>query len=214
MEQEARALIKRLLEEGERYDDVRRAIISHGYSTDGFEDVYSELQQELGIHEPPPTSTTEERVPNNMMGEDAKHYSSPSIRIDDTSQLVPNIIKIATGILVMVVAVIVLSGKGGDLRERFFGEAQNGSELSAGDVVKKGNLVSYQTSSQIYRDRILDYQGLCQSIGINRAVYNCVENSDAYAIEAPLSDGRFYCIDSTDFSGITETSIGSRASCN
>lgn len=220
MEQEARALIKQLIKEGKSSDDIYKEIISHGYTTNGFVATYNKIQKEVDIAEPATTSTVKKTDLNEPGIEDVRKYveskqvEPASTQVSPTSLLMTNIVKLVVGFLIIFVTITVFVDQNTALKERFFGDTGGSRDLSAGDAILKGTLDNIQNSAARYGVRMLGYEGVCESIGIDRAVYNCVENADAYAIEAPLSDGRFYCIDSTDFSDITDSSIDGRASCD
>lgn len=64
MQAKQKAFIKTQLESGKNHDEVRRELISNGYGTAGYEEVYAELARELGLKEfKKPVAATWENTP-------------------------------------------------------------------------------------------------------------------------------------------------------
>lgn len=216
MEQEVRARIKALLEEGERDDDVRRALISEGLNTEGFAEVYQELTDELGIEKKtpqPPTPSVPHPEPNPVRRAEKEVYSQNAMRVQRSNAL-SNTFKVLIGSFVLVFAIIMLSGIGPRIWESLFGDfTVSHSTQSPVDIDRESNLRTMQISAQAYRGKLLDYGGLCRSIGVDNKTYHCTENTETYAIEAQLSDGSYFCVDSTGFAGVRYTSYGKVPQC-
>lgn len=211
MEKEARNLMKKLLEEGKRNDDVRRGLISEGYATDGFDDVYEELREELGITDPLPEK--EVVIPNSVVQEEAREYSQ-KVEQTQRSHLWSNITKLVGGFLVLVVGAMLLTGIGPRMWQTMF-EGYNSARETRNpvDIARESQLRTFQVAAEVYKSKLLDYGGLCSSIGLDAEVYNCIENTESYAIEAQISNDSFFCIDATGFAGVTNVSHGGRSVC-
>jgi len=212
MDKEARAFVKKLLEEGQRYDDVRRALISHGHSTEGFEEEYPEIQKELGIKEPPPSKPEPHHTHDFNAPTSADTKASVPKR---KSKVLSNITKLVVGVLIIAAAVIMLSGYGTTLKNKVFnsGLANLDDGLTATDLAHETTLRGMQASAELYRSKLTDYGGVCESIGLDTEAYHCLENTEAYAIEVVLSNDSYYCIDSTGFVGVTSQSFEATPSC-
>lgn len=63
----------------------------------------------------------------------------------------------------------------------------------------------YQATAEVYRSRLLDYAGMCDDIGLPPYV-TCVADDTSYRLSQPLTDGTYYCADSTNQSGVTPVS--------
>lgn len=202
MQEEARALVHRLLQEGKRYDDVRRELISQGFGTEGFEKEYPEIQKELGIEEPPPTPVVPQRPTFATPAEDvtklSKEHSGKKI-----GSIVGSIVKILVALLVIGIAVILFSGYGREMRH-WVVEKESQGVLYPEDLVHQARLDTLQNAAEAYRKRSLDFVGVCSDIGVNGDVYSCSENGESYAIKKELSNDKWYCVDSAGFRGILD----------
>ena len=210
MEDAAKKLMKDLLEEGRRDDDVRRGLISEGYATEGFDAVCAALKDELGITDPPPESVVPAPKP---MQEEVREYSEKAEQ-SHSSRFWTNVMKLVGGLLVLVVGILLLAGIGPRMWQTMFGDFDSARETrNPADIARESQLRTFQIAAEVYKSKLLDYGGLCESIGIDAEVYSCTENTEAYAIEAPLSNDRYFCVDNTGFAGITSASHGSKKAC-
>lgn len=215
MNKKAIALMRKLVEEGKRHDEVRRGLISEGFSTDGFVEEYDKLFVELGIENTP----KEVMVPpvNPILQEEARKYSKESKDVVQSLEIKrrSNFIKIATGLFVIIAAVIVLSGVGPRMWQNTFEDFSVAKNTqNPVDMARESQLRTMQLAAEAYRAKLLDYVGVCNSIGVDHETYNCVERTEVYAIEASLSDSTFFCVDSTGFAGITLISQGNSGKCS
>jgi hypothetical protein len=80
------------------------------------------------------------------------------------------------------------------------------------DTSIQANAERLRASAQIYYSRLFFYDGVCSDIGVARP-FQCNESSTAYAIEARLSNDKYYCVDSVGFAGVVPWSIGSHTKC-
>lgn len=80
------------------------------------------------------------------------------------------------------------------------------------DTGIQANAERLRASAQLYYSRLFFYDGVCADIGVSRQ-FQCNESTTAYAIEAKLSTGKYYCVDSQGFSGVVPWSIGSHTKC-
>ena len=116
----------------------------------------------------------------------------------------------------IIVAGILLGGYGDILKEKLFG-VEDVSEiegLGPVDLAHETQMKSLQFSAKSYKNKLTDYEGLCESIGIDREVYSCSENIEQYVIDVPLSNGTYFCVDDTGFIGVTNTPHGDSFSCH
>lgn len=67
-------------------------------------------------------------------------------------------------------------------------------------------------SAVVYQSRLGSYEGLCADIGVPKD-FRCSDSEAAYAIEADLERGSFYCLDSSGFVGKTRIPKGSGTVC-
>jgi len=86
------------------------------------------------------------------------------------------------------------------------------SDGATNDAKIKADFVRLEASSQIYYSRLGFYNGVCSDIGLSKD-YTCHDSENAFAVEANSSPGRFYCFDSTGFSGKTLESKGAGLRC-
>lgn len=80
------------------------------------------------------------------------------------------------------------------------------------EVETKASLTRLEVSANVYYGRLSSYDGVCSDIGVP-ASYRCHESDTAYAIEAPLPDGKYLCLDSAGFLGHTFISKGDDTAC-
>lgn len=200
-------IIRQMLKEGHRAQGIKAAFIEKGISTEGFYDVYYKILDELGMKETNLSSSAADYAAAHEVGQARKAQKS----FVWVELVIKGLITIA---LIGFIFWVVFTGAWRVL----LGQAIPGSEqreegLTATDLAREANVRKTTQTAQIYKNKILDYSGLCGSIGLNEEVYNCVENKQDYAIETKLSNGRYYCADSAGFSGAIGRSIGTRASC-
>lgn len=213
MDPQARTLIKTLIKAGKQQDEIRLELISQGFGSEGLQETYTELASELGVTPPapqPPAPEPEITPRPKRIQVDTKHTpaSTTAGASAPSSNLVLNIIKILGLFLVLGALGVVLSQYRTEIKTMFLGsDVDNG--MSAEDIVHTTQLSTMQLAAGRYKNQLLDYGGVCESIGIDARVYTCRENSDAYMIAAPLSGGGVYCVDSTGFAGVvTEEPVG------
>lgn len=109
-------------------------------------------------------------------------------------------------ILVLVGAVIVVAAIS------YFVFLSNVEE-GVSDSTIKADIVRMQANAEIYYARVQFYDGVCQAIGADRS-RNCNESGTAFAIESRLSNGSYYCADSTGkFPVVQSESKGDSTSC-
>lgn len=80
------------------------------------------------------------------------------------------------------------------------------------DVSKEAQISRLEKSAQSYHSKLFFYTGVCSDIGVPDG-FSCKESDDTFVVETKLSDGDFYCADSTGFIGRTEVSHGGNISC-
>lgn len=71
----------------------------------------------------------------------------------------------------------------------------------ARDAAKKASVSRVQASAFSYYSRLQYYDGVCADVGTTDEM-SCTDSPDAFAVEVPLSNGTYYCADSTRFSGV------------
>lgn len=110
---------------------------------------------------------------------------------------------------ILLNAVVILLIIGGVLVVGWFLLTTNVDQT---EIQYKAELSRLSASALVYKSRIGSYEGLCGDIGVPDK-FRCAESTDAYAIEADLSAGLFYCLDSTGFMGKTRISKGMGVAC-
>lgn len=80
------------------------------------------------------------------------------------------------------------------------------------DVNKEAQISRLDKSAQSYYSKLLFYTGVCADIGVPDG-FRCNESDEAFVVETRLSDGRFYCADSTGFIGRADYSFGDGLAC-
>ena len=216
MKDERYELIKKALQEGKRRDDVRRELITNGFSTEGFEAQYQTAMKELGIEES--TSTTSEpafKLADRILSE--KAIVRTITQTPSSKKWIRMLIEVVLLLVVIMLAAglfrlygVYQSKSAADKHNSEEGQPLN--EFSFADSITKAQMTTLQISAEQYKRKLFDYGGLCISIGIPDDVF-CSENIKEYAMESLLSSGLFYCIDSTEFSGITQSSKRDAFSC-
>ena len=88
--------------------------------------------------------------------------------------------------------------------------APTGSDLTA--VERKLQVDRMFATAGVYRGRMGDYRGVCESIGESPYV-TCTEGDTTVSLEATLPDGTYYCVDNEGFSGERPVSRGAAVSC-
>lgn len=89
---------------------------------------------------------------------------------------------------------------------------ESDADKAAADAVRHAEILQLQTRADIYFARLQYYDGVCSAIGAD-AAHRCHESETAFAVETRLSDGSYYCADSTGFRGTTMDSKGEATAC-
>ena len=79
-------------------------------------------------------------------------------------------------------------------------------------VEKKAQFERLKASADLYYNRLGFYTGVCADIGITTEI-KCTDSESAFALEAILAPGSFYCLDSSGFLGSTRISKGAGTIC-
>ena len=69
-----------------------------------------------------------------------------------------------------------------------------------------------QASAKVYYSRLNFYTGVCKDIGA-QPPFSCNESDQAYAIEVFLNNAKYFCVDSTGFSGEISRTISKQTRC-
>ena len=72
--------------------------------------------------------------------------------------------------------------------------------LNFSDFLMQQKVAATAASANMYGGRMGSYEGVCSDITIVDPI-QCAETPETFAIFAPLSDGQYYCSDSTSFTG-------------
>ncbi|MDC1205564.1 hypothetical protein N8083_01820 [Candidatus Pacebacteria bacterium] len=214
MNEDAREFVKRLLEEGQRYDDVRRALISEGHGTKGFEKEYPEIQKEMGITEPPPTKVSPHApdVGKQYMQKDETDIENTS---PNMTRVLVNIAKLAS-VVIIIGTVFVLATRYEDVLKEIFYRSESDAVkegLTPTDITRQTQLKGLQLTASRYKAQLTDYDGVCESIGIDSTIHTCKESTDWFLIEVLLTNGLYYCVDGTGFADIVLDSREVASSC-
>lgn len=213
MDPKARAFAKKSFQEGSNHDEVKQALISHGFSTENFQAESSVIQSEAGVQAPVPQKTPQQV--RQMLGitvDEEQLYQKPSA----ASHVLSLALKVVGGVLVLGVMIILYMQYGQELVQTWFDQNQSElpEDLTPTDVTHAAQLRSFQISADAYKKRLLEYTGMCGSIGIDRSVFSCQESSGWYVIEVPLSySDTYYCVDSNGFANVVAQSRAKYSSC-
>lgn len=86
------------------------------------------------------------------------------------------------------------------------------ADQDALDLKRKAEITRMQSTAHAYFARLEYYDGTCEAIGADE-IHRCSESDSGYAVEARLTDGTYYCADSTAFRGRILYSKGDRITC-
>jgi hypothetical protein len=206
MAKSSREIITEMLKEGHRAVAIKSELTARGLDTKDFYDEYYKIIDDLGIKE-----TNHISGPSDY----AEAYEVSKARkaghhLDWLNSLVKVVLILA--VVGVVVWLIITGSWRMFLGEKIVGNGDSQSGLSATDIKYEVTLKKTAQTARIYKNKILDYGGLCKSIGLED-IYRCAENRDNYAIEVRLSNGYYYCIDGTGFDGIAKASFGKGFQC-
>lgn len=197
MSQEKLELAKKLIGEGMDRHDALRRFIAQGVSTEDFQELFSQALVELKMPEPT-------RAMPTLIGE-SERLSSVRKRVSPITAILT--ICIST-VLFFGGIYILLSGNifgkmldfiiptGGES----FSESTTPQSHTFGDAVLKKKVDSTMASVRIYKNRMLDYQGVCADVAVVPPVM-CKEMKETAVVYAQDSAGALYCVDGTGQSG-------------
>ncbi len=86
---------------------------------------------------------------------------------------------------------------------------------NTGLLSKKVNEVQFQTAVQAafsYQKRNFDYVGVCEDTAFPTKI-RCIENGEAFKLEASKKGGGYFCADSTGFNDTIAASSGDTTVC-
>lgn len=84
-----------------------------------------------------------------------------------------------------------------------------------GLLSKKVNEVQFHTAVQAafsYQKRNFDFIGVCEDTAFPDQI-RCVENGNAFKLEAPKKEGGYFCADSTGFNDVISVPSGNTLTC-
>jgi len=84
--------------------------------------------------------------------------------------------------------------------------------LTFNDFLLQSNVKGTEASARIWGSTMGSYDGVCSDIAVVDPVV-CQESGTSYVIYAPLSNGTYYCLDSSGFNGVIESTSGVQESC-
>lgn len=108
--------------------------------------------------------------------------------------------------VVAIAAILIVAGTAA----YFF--LNTGADDVAVDAKRQAEILQLSTRAGTYFARLQYYQGVCSAIGAD-ATHRCHESDTAYAVETRLTDGSYYCADSTGFRGAVLGSKGDATLC-
>lgn len=79
-------------------------------------------------------------------------------------------------------------------------QSEESSDLTLSDRVLKTQLISRKASARLYGSRLGSYDTVCRGITITKPI-ECLESDRSFVLQAPLSDGRYFCVDGNGFEG-------------
>ncbi len=203
-------IIKQELAAGKTAPEIRVVLLEYGENLDDHYDTYFALQKDNESNAKANVQTQKTQF-DSFGGPD----TIPVVRGEGGIGFIGLLVRLVIVLSVLGLFVFIALGES-DALLRFVGlgdSAAMDAHLSAEDISHRTTLQGMSYSAQLYKNKILDYGGLCRSIGIDASVYRCTENRTDYAIETRLSTGEFYCVDSSGFEGVTTWAYGSELRC-
>lgn len=206
MNADVRASIKLMVEEGKSRAEVRSALMEMGYRLEDHYDAYYGVLDELG--------QKEDVFAAHRNLEDADYHPTPKFQTDVVLKGMNLLAKTILVIIVLVLVIVIATGNWRTLLSWVGIESDKVFDgMTVEDIAHIEALESYAWSANTYRNRLLDYGGMCTSIGIDQNLYTCNANAEAFVIETKLSTSDFYCVDHTGFSGHTMFSRAASLAC-
>lgn len=186
-------LIQKLAEEGKDKAEVRRALISEGLSTEGFEVVYEKFAKKV-----PVTKPKQSKVQGQIIGDFASFETLPSSRKRSQSSGGKFIF---SAILILLVVAGYLYVTGG-LKITQFGQIDLKNDViindiqsfNIGDKLLQGKVESAAASAHLFERRMGSLEGVCNDIILVDPV-ECLGTNESFVIFAPVSDSKYYCVD-------------------
>jgi len=204
MEEEKKAFVKTLLQEGATRLAVKSACIGQGYGTAGIDDIYSGVLSELGISEPKDVTTALQATGERTLSSEPTHSQ---IKKKRSQFLVFCALVLVCGGVVffgMKELIPLLIPEAPSEEPIVWGEKDaiktNTDTLGFSDGVLETKVVSTLASADVQAGRMGSLDGVCKDISVVPPV-QCTQSATSLAVFAPLSTGSFYCTDKAGFSG-------------
>ena len=88
------------------------------------------------------------------------------------------------------------------------------ADVRVSDTVREAEMRRMQATARAYFARLEYFDGVCGVVRDSHDPSVCNESVSGYAISTALKNGSYYCVDSTDFAGMTEMPLGTKTRCN
>jgi hypothetical protein len=180
MDTQQEAVIKEMLMQGADRHTARRELVSRGVTTDGFEAAYEQLSSSYGL-------SSYETQPSEVSLTHKPKRSSASV-----GELLVGLL-----VLLFVCAAGISLALYGTYLHNPWSEMTNertDKSLQFGDTIAQSKVDATHASVQLYKARMLDYQGVCTSVAVVAPIV-CLENTVSAVVYAPVGEGGLYCKD-------------------
>ena len=215
MDESARACIKTCVEEGKNKLATRSELVSQGFSSQGFEEVYTAILGELGKEEP------KQAMPGFLQstGEVALSTAPRHVRARQSAKnrnvLIFVILAIVCAALLYRVASLAMP-----LVKKHFQDAPlettddtaDPTTLTSTDKLLEAKVESTGASANLYVRRMSFVDGVCKDISVVPPV-QCTQSPTSYAVFALLSNYTYYCVDGQGSRGIVLKRPENAGSC-
>lgn len=211
MESEKEELITKLATEGKNKADVRRALISIGYSTEGFEELYDSIRKEI----PEEVKVSEKKVAGGVILGDYKSFDTRP------KQVQKNPLGLIAFILILCAGAYFAWSQGytiSTLEQMVFGgvsttaTSTENENLTVTDRLIQTKVESTAVSANLFGGTMGSYDGVCGDISVLEPV-ECLQSSASFVVFAPVGSGAYYCVDSSEFRGTVKNRPNSPLSC-
>jgi hypothetical protein len=196
---------------------TRSELISHGFSSEGFDALYDAQLVALGKTEP------KQAMPSFLqtMGELPLTTSARHLRARSLAQKRNGII-IMVCVFICLVLFYIIGTHALPLIQKHFqteplllqvGEELQFQTLEPIDTLMQAKVETTVTSGLIYYKRVSFVEGVCNDITVVAPVV-CTETETSFAVFAPLSNGTYYCATIDGFRGNIEKRPVNKGVCN
>jgi hypothetical protein len=194
MEQDRKAFIQKLIQEGKSRHQVRTELISHGYGSAGFEEEYTATIASLGIEEPKHVSKDFTYTPKEKdeLRKSEERYARKKGKSIRSLLMVIGVIVVCVVSIVAINTVMEVKPTGDD------------PAMDFSDTLMRTNIVSTSASVKVFGGRMGGYDGACEDVSVIAPI-QCKADGTQFVVYGPITQGRMYCVDAGGYSGVVPT---------